>query len=82
MLELFFIENEINFEELYEQKNEQFYVKDGFYKYIVNSKKIVVNLVYKGIKCVVWFNFNEDGGVGLGECVGMFVCFFFFQIDC
>jgi hypothetical protein len=81
MPELLFTENETNFEELYEQKNEQPYVKDGFHKYIVNSKKTAVNPAHKGTKCAAWFNFNEDGGVGPGECAGMLACPSSFQID-
>lgn len=70
MPELLFTENDTNFTELYEQKNEQPYVKDGFHKYIVNSEKAAVNPAQTGTKCAAWFNFNEDGGVGPGECAG------------
>lgn len=71
MPELLFTENETNFAELYAQENQQPYVKDGFHKYIVNSQKDAVNPAQKGTKCAAWFNFNEDGGVGPGECAGL-----------
>lgn len=76
--EFMFIENDINYELFYKGKNEQLYVKDVFYRYIVDGEKGVINLVQMGIKVVVWYFFNEGGGVGFGECVGMFIFFYFF----
>ncbi|OAA52700.1 cytoplasm protein [Beauveria brongniartii RCEF 3172] len=66
--ELLFTENDTNVKVLYDQKNTQPYVKDGFHRYIVNGEKDAVNPARNGTKCAAWFSFNEDGGVNPGEC--------------
>lgn len=68
--ELLFTENDTNTKVLYEQKNTQPYVKDGFHRYIVNEEKDAVNPARTGTKCAAWYSFNEDGGVNPGECAG------------
>ncbi|KJR87324.1 glycoside hydrolase family 63 [Sporothrix schenckii 1099-18] len=66
--ELLFTDNDTNFAALYEGKNESTYVKDAFHDYIVDGKKEAVNPAKTGTKFAGWFSFNEDGGVGPGEC--------------
>jgi hypothetical protein len=68
--ELIYTENNTNFEKLYEQENDQPYVKDAFHRYIVDGEKTAVNPAQTGTKCGAWFSFNEDGGVNPGECAG------------
>lgn len=68
--ELLFTENDTNTKVLYNQKNAQPYVKDGFHRYIVNEEKGAVNPARTGTKCAAWYSFNEDGGVSPGECAG------------
>jgi hypothetical protein len=68
--EMMFTENDTNFELLYDQKNKQPYVKDAFHRYIVDGEKGAINPAQTGTKCGAWFSFNEDGGVGPGECAG------------
>jgi hypothetical protein len=67
---MIFTENDTNFKALYNQKNEQPYVKDAFHRYIVDGEKSAVNPANVGTKFAAWFNFNEDGGVSPGECAG------------
>lgn len=71
MPQLMFTENDTNTELLYEQPNEQPYVKDAFHRYIVGGEKDAINPAQTGTKCAAWYNFNEDGGVNPGECAGM-----------
>lgn len=71
MPQLMFTENDTNTELLYEQPNEQPYVKDAFHRYIVGGEKEAINPAQTGTKCAAWYNFNEDGGVNPGECAGM-----------
>ncbi|UKZ82125.1 hypothetical protein TrVFT333_009909 [Trichoderma virens FT-333] len=66
--QLMFTENDTNTELLYEQKNEQPYVKDAFHRHIVGGEKEAINPAQTGTKCAAWYNFNEDGGVNPGEC--------------
>ncbi|KAL6793560.1 family 63 glycoside hydrolase [Trichoderma sp. SZMC 28013] len=68
MPQLMFTENDTNTELLYEQPNEQPYVKDAFHRYIVGGEKDAINPAQTGTKCAAWYNFNEDGGVNPGEC--------------
>lgn len=68
--ELLFTENDTNVNVLYDQKNAQPYVKDGFHRHIVNGEKGAVNPAQKGTKCAAWYSFSEDGGVDPGECAG------------
>lgn len=70
MPQMMFTENDTNFAKLYDQKNEQPYVKDAFHRYIVDGEKGAINPAQTGTKCAAWFNFNEDGGVNPGECAG------------
>ena len=74
--ELIYTENDTNFKALYDQKNEQPYVKDAFHRYIVDGEKDAVNPAETGTKCGAWFSFSEDGGVNPGECAGMFATSF------
>lgn len=68
--ELIFTDNDTNYELLYEGENKVPYVKDAFHQYIVDGKKQAVNPARTGTKCAAWFQFNESGGVGPGECAG------------
>ncbi len=68
--EMMFTENDTNFKTLYDQKNEQPYVKDAFHRHIVDGEKDAINPAQTGTKCAAWFKFNEDGGVPPGECAG------------
>lgn len=69
--ELIFTDNDTNYELLYDGENKVPYVKDAFHQYIVDGKKGAVNPARTGTKCAAWFQFNESGGVGPGECAGM-----------
>ncbi|KAK6825724.1 family 63 glycoside hydrolase [Apiospora arundinis] len=66
--ELLFTDNDTNTNHLYGQENKTPYVKDAFHRYIVDNEKKAVNPAQTGTKCAAWFNFNESGGVGPGEC--------------
>ncbi|RYO82210.1 hypothetical protein DL766_006839 [Monosporascus sp. MC13-8B] len=66
--ELIFTDNDTNTELLYDVKNEVPYVKDAFHKYVVDGEKGAINPAMTGTKCAAWFQFNESGGVGPGEC--------------
>lgn len=68
--ELMFTDNDTNYELLYGQKNKTKYVKDAFHRYIVEGEKGAVNPSKTGTKSAAWFQFNESGGVGPGECAG------------
>ncbi|EMR65169.1 putative glycoside hydrolase family 63 protein [Eutypa lata UCREL1] len=68
--ELIFTDNDTNTEFLYNVKNKVPHVKDAFHRYIVDGKKEAVNPAKTGTKCAAWFQFNESGGVGPGECAG------------
>lgn len=70
--ELLFTDNDTNTELLYDVKNKVPYVKDAFHNYIVNGKRGAVNPAKFGTKCAAWFQFNESGGVGPGECAGLY----------
>lgn len=70
--ELIYTENDTNYKALYDQENEQPYVKDAFHRYIVDGEKDAVNPAQTGTKCGAWFSFNEDGGVSPGECAGKY----------
>ncbi|KAK8134672.1 glycoside hydrolase family 63 [Apiospora sp. TS-2023a] len=66
--ELMFTDNDTNTQHLYGQENKNPYVKDAFHRYIVDNEKKAINPAQTGTKCAAWFNFNESGGVGPGEC--------------
>ncbi|KAI0013280.1 Six-hairpin glycosidase [Xylariaceae sp. FL0662B] len=66
--ELIFTENDTNYDLLYGQQNKVPYVKDAFHRHIVDGEKEAVNPAKTGTKCAAWFQFNESGGVGPGEC--------------
>ncbi|KAI1403729.1 Six-hairpin glycosidase [Hypoxylon fuscum] len=66
--ELIYTDNDTNYELLYDGENKVPYVKDAFHQYIVEGKKKAVNPAKTGTKCAAWFQFNESGGVGPGEC--------------
>ncbi|KAK8037019.1 cytoplasmic protein [Apiospora marii] len=66
--ELMFTDNDTNYNFLYGQENKVPYVKDAFHRYIVDNEKKAINPAQTGTKCAAWFNFNESGGVGPGEC--------------
>ncbi|KAK8107162.1 glycoside hydrolase family 63 [Apiospora kogelbergensis] len=66
--DLLFTDNDTNVNHLYGQENKTPYVKDAFHRYIVDNEKKAVNPAQTGTKCAAWFNFNESGGVGPGEC--------------
>ncbi|KAF3800534.1 hypothetical protein GCG54_00003432 [Colletotrichum gloeosporioides] len=65
---MMFTDNDTNYELLYKQENKTPYVKDAFHRYIVDGEKEAINPEQKGTKSAAWFSFNEDGGVGPGEC--------------
>ncbi|KAI9753805.1 MAG: hypothetical protein M4579_004986 [Chaenotheca gracillima] len=66
--ELMFTENDTNFEQLYDGKNKQPYVKDAFHRYIVDEEKNAINPRNQGTKSAAWYAFDEGDGVPPGDC--------------
>jgi hypothetical protein len=66
--ELLFTENETNTDALGWGDNTQPYVKDAFHRRICDDDDDAVNPDNVGTKCAAWYSFNQDKGIGPGEC--------------
>ncbi|KAJ5604447.1 hypothetical protein N7510_009601 [Penicillium lagena] len=65
---MLFTENESNNKRLWDQPNDQPYVKDAFHRHIVDEEKGAVNPANEGTKCAAWYAFDNGQEVPPGQC--------------